>query len=593
MRRFIASGFFLILFPALLSAQQYPTDSIISRIALMENNIAKVDALNSLTLLLKEEDPERAIYYGKQALSLANQLKSIESCAVTNKIVAGLYESRHNFQPCINYYLISVKHYDKLGNDLELARLYNQLGSIYIHNHFDFDQGLAYFNKALAHAVPKDYKEEIAKAYRNIGGFFYDQQQYEQAGDYFQKAFDIYQKSENTNELAGSLNDLGKINLIRGNLSLAHSYTNRAIQINEKAGNASDLAMNYESLAQIYSAENDAASAKTYYLKSKELYISINNPEGLISVYRHLGNHYLRFGEFDSAIGAYNEMKSNALNFNALEGVRDANIGLSQAYENAGNTKKSLDYFKQYTQYKDSIFNISKSEQLGELQTRFGLDIKEKELELKDNEIALLQREQKLIKFRQLLLILSLALILILSILIYGRLQQRNKKSQFLLTQKEALSKAKQEIMEAELKNKNSELVNFAIHLVEKNKFLEEMKSELKKIRSVQDDERENRLKELSLNVQKNIKLQKDLEEFQRNVDHAHQEFFTKLKLQFPDLTKNEERLCAMLRLNLSSKEIAALNNISVRAIEMGRYRLRKKFKIANEITLSDFLKEI
>jgi DNA-binding CsgD family transcriptional regulator len=76
-------------------------------------------------------------------------------------------------------------------------------------------------------------------------------------------------------------------------------------------------------------------------------------------------------------------------------------------------------------------------------------------------------------------------------------------------------------------------------------------------------------------------------------VDHTHQEFFNKLRRSFPDLTKNEERLCAMLRLNLSSKEIAALSNISVRAVEMGRYRLRKKLKIPFTTSLIDYLKEI
>ena len=116
---------------------------------------------------------------------------------------------------------------------------------------------------------------------------------------------------------------------------------------------------------------------------------------------------------------------------------------------------------------------------------------------------------------------------------------------------------------------------------------------ELKNLKNAPAEEREERIKELALNVQQSINLQKDLDDFQNNIDHVNSSFYRKLKQKFPTLTKNEERLCAMLRLNLSSKEIAALNNISIRAVEMGRYRLRKKFDIPSTTALSDFLQEL
>ncbi|MDP3461219.1 MAG: tetratricopeptide repeat protein [Bacteroidales bacterium] len=583
----------LILAGLLARSQSYPTDSIIASIALMEDNAAKVNALNSLASMYSQDDTDRAIYYVKQALSLANRLQSVESCANTNMLLADLYEKKQNYQPSINYYLISIKHFEKLGNELELARLYNKLGSIYIHNHFDFNHGLSYFNKALNYAVKNDYKREIGQAYSHIGDFFFDQGQYDEALEYHQKANILFQKNNDRLAEAVSLNSIGQIHILRKNFDAARVCINNALVINEKEGQSEELAMNYKNLADIYTSTNQPANALKFLLKSKELLLSANKPNKLIYLYGQLGKHHATFEEYDSAIYIFNQMRIMAMDAHALEGLRDAHLGLSLAHEASGNTRKALEYFKLYTHFKDSIFNISRSEQLGELQTRFGVNIKEKEIELKDNQIALLQREQKLIKFRQLLLLLSLSLLIILSILVYGRLQQRNKRSELLLSQKETLSKAQQALMEAELKTKNSELVNFAIHLIEKNKFLEELRSELRKIRSLNEEERENRLKELSHNVQKNIKLQKDLEEFQKNVDHTHQEFFSKLKQRFPDLTKNEERLCAMLRLNLSSKEIAALSNITVRAIEMGRYRLRKKIGIHSETALSDFLKEI
>jgi tetratricopeptide (TPR) repeat protein len=586
-----------VLIPVLLcnslSAQPYPADSIIASIAVMAENEEKVKALNSLGLMLSDQDADRAIYYVKQALSLANQLQSVESCANTNMILAELYESRHNYQPSINYYLISIKHFEKLGNELELSRLYNRLGSIYIHNHFDFDQGLNYFNKALGYAIRNNYKLEIANAYSHIGDFYYDQGQLDEALNYHLKAFETYELLNNRKAMAASYNVIGEIHLLNNNYDKASDFINKAIDLNEKGGYDHNLAINYKNLAEVFTNKGQSERAREFFSKSRDIIIKTGNRESLIDLYNQLGKHYSLFSEYDSAIETFNRMKELSSELRHLEGLRDAHLGLSKTYENLGNTRKALDYYKLYTHFKDTLFTISRTEQLGELQTRFGLDLKEKELALKDNQITLLQREQKLIKSRQLLLILSLSLLLILSVLIYNRLQQRNRKNSMLMEQKDALNKARQSLMETELKTKNNELVNFAIHLVEKNKFLEELRNDLKKIRGVSEEERENKLKELSLTVQKNIKLQKDLEEFQKNVDHTHQEFFNKLRRSFPDLTKNEERLCAMLRLNLSSKEIAALSNISVRAVEMGRYRLRKKLKIPFTTSLIDYLKEI
>jgi tetratricopeptide (TPR) repeat protein len=576
-----------------LTAQPYPTDSIIAKIAIMDDSKEKVEALNSLGLMISNQDADRAIYYVKQALSLANQLQSVESCANTNMLLAELYETNHNYQPSINYYLISIKHFEKLGNELELSRLYNRLGSIYIHNHFDFDQGLGYFNKALGYAIRNDYKLEIANAYSHIGDFFFDQGQLDEALNYHLKAYEMYELLNNQQAMAISFNHIGKNHLLSNNYDKASDYFHKAIAINEKNGFDQNLALNYKNLAEVFTLKGQSIKAREFFTKSHELILKTGKSEQLIGLYKQLGKHYILFGEHDSAIGVYQQMVVLSTELHHLEGLRDAHLGLSMTYENTGNTRKSLEYFKLFTHYKDTLSTIIRTEQLGELQTRFGLDLKEKELALKDNQITLLQREQKLIKSRQMLLILSLALVLILSILIYGRLQQRNRKNRMLMDEKDALSKARQSVMETELKTKNNELVNFAIHLVEKNKFLEDLRNELKKIRNVSEEERENKLKELSLTVQKNIKLQKDLEEFQKNVDHTHQEFFNKLRRSFPDLTKNEERLCAMLRLNLSSKEIAALSNISVRAVEMGRYRLRKKIGISFEKSLTDFLKEI
>jgi DNA-binding CsgD family transcriptional regulator len=85
-------------------------------------------------------------------------------------------------------------------------------------------------------------------------------------------------------------------------------------------------------------------------------------------------------------------------------------------------------------------------------------------------------------------------------------------------------------------------------------------------------------------------KMDKDWEQFAQHFDHVHSDFLKNIKLSYPNLSPHELKLCAYLRMNLSSKEIAQLESISVRGVEIGRYRLRKKLKISTEINLFDFL---
>ena len=100
-------------------------------------------------------------------------------------------------------------------------------------------------------------------------------------------------------------------------------------------------------------------------------------------------------------------------------------------------------------------------------------------------------------------------------------------------------------------------------------------------------------MKELSFHVQQSLQINKDIEEFQQKVDVTYNDFFDKLKLKFPTLTNNEKRLCALLRLNLSTKEIASLNSTSIKAVEMSRYRLRMKCNIDNKQSLPEYLNNI
>lgn len=144
-----------------------------------------------------------------------------------------------------------------------------------------------------------------------------------------------------------------------------------------------------------------------------------------------------------------------------------------------------------------------------------------------------------------------------------------------------------------ELKFRQSEMVTMAMSIIHKNEFLNELKEEIIKIKvNTMDQEIRLGLNKLSLMITQDLSIDRDREKFQMHINEQNSNFIHKLGESFPSITDNEKRLASLLRLNLSSKEIASILNISPKSVEMNRYRLRKKLKVNPKVNLNDFIRD-
>lgn len=156
----------------------------------------------------------------------------------------------------------------------------------------------------------------------------------------------------------------------------------------------------------------------------------------------------------------------------------------------------------------------------------------------------------------------------------------------------------KNEHLELEIKHKNQELANIAINLVGKNDILTEIKADLSKLsRELKSVEKTMPLRRnillLSSKIDENINQDDNLKKFEEHFDLVHNNFMQKLSEKYPDLSLNERKMCAFIKMQLSSKEMAPLLNISLRGLETLRYRLRKKFDLTRDESLTGFLNQI
>ncbi|MBT8390804.1 MAG: two component regulator three y domain-containing protein, partial [Ignavibacteria bacterium] len=152
------------------------------------------------------------------------------------------------------------------------------------------------------------------------------------------------------------------------------------------------------------------------------------------------------------------------------------------------------------------------------------------------------------------------------------------------LEEKEKIGQILNEKLQDEIENKNRELAISTMSILKKNEFLNAVKDQLKE--SIDNP----KIKSVIRNINRNIENVDDWKFFEEAFNNADKEFLKKLKSIHPDLTPNDLKLCAYLRLNLTSKEIAPLLNISVRSVEVKRYRLRKKMDLQHENSLTDYI---
>jgi DNA-binding CsgD family transcriptional regulator len=145
--------------------------------------------------------------------------------------------------------------------------------------------------------------------------------------------------------------------------------------------------------------------------------------------------------------------------------------------------------------------------------------------------------------------------------------------------------------LEDEINFKNSELASSGMHLVKKGEMLSKLKAELSHLmKGLDNPQAVTELKKIVRALNEDDNLDKEWENFAKHFDKVHSDFLTQLKETHPAITPNELKLCAYLRMNLTTKEIAQILNISVRGVEIGRYRLRKKLQISPETNLFDYL---
>jgi DNA-binding CsgD family transcriptional regulator len=175
--------------------------------------------------------------------------------------------------------------------------------------------------------------------------------------------------------------------------------------------------------------------------------------------------------------------------------------------------------------------------------------------------------------------------------------QQKKAFEEDTQAKKREIKELKNQQLQYELRHKSQELASSTMNLIRKNEMLLDI---VETINKTTEDIRKNtdttailnRLSRVEKSIRQNIENDNNWKRFEENFDLVYENYLKRLGESYPELTVSDKKICAYIKMDLSSKDMAPLLNMSVRSIETNRYRIRKKLNLDREVNLSDFLQK-
>lgn len=510
---------------------------------------------------------DSALYKSLEAKKLISKVVSID---LKIKIYNGLgevYKLKGELDKALNCYLISTKMVNKEllfrpnNKDILILKstIHLKLGSLYLQL-FKLDKSLYYYNKSLEiveKIQDKLPKEDLAvrklKLFNNIAAVYMQKEDYETALVYLRNSLESNEIVQNQLIEGTLLNNIGICYLEKKQNDLASHNFQKALLIRKK-------------------------------LRDKKGQAQVLNNIGKNEVYQ--SNFLVASSYFKEALVISSQIGNNESALISLQ-------SLALVYDTLGQYKEALNYYKRYKELNDKLYSFESKYAISNLEVEFKREKEKSKYELK---LQRKEAESLRSKIKNIIIISILFFLLIFAIFFIISMRNRIKndklKEDKLKLEQEKLALEHQTLQE-DLEFKEKELTSKALYLLKNNELISTITDKLivakKQLNSDKQYVIQEIISELKLSQNNNL-----WQEFEVHFTKVHSQFYDSLQAKFPSLTSNEKKLCAFLRLNLSTKDISDITRQSVNSITVARSRLRKKLNIEGEdIQLINFLMSI
>lgn len=388
-------------------------------------------------LYVKNGDKYQALEAYKKSLAASESQGKTQESAETLNTIGVMYYTWGNYQKAIEYYNLSLQIMRDADNRAGTAKAINNLGIVY-YDMGNLDEALKYYEKSLEIEIEMG-EEELQTYYNNIGLVYDHRKQYDKALEYYEKSLAIAEKMNDLSGVSTALNNIGELYAASGQNELAIIVMKRSLAIEKQSRDKHGISIAYNNLGELYFLGDNLSMSQHYNDSSFQLAKELGNPE-------LLQENYLNYYKINKAHGLF---------------------------------AKALENLEKHTALKDSLFSENLQQQIAEIQGKYDLEQKEKEIELLNsknllNQITLKNKQTLLQRQQIILLILVTAIVVILIGLLILSKQTRQKKLAYqLLDQRNReLERSRRDLLAAKEKAEESDRL--------KSLFLANMSHELR-----------------------------------------------------------------------------------------------------------------
>lgn len=569
----------------------------------------RIDTLNKRSFELRSTHEALAINYAREAVALSKQnnyeeglFSAYQNLGIQLKILGQYDSSIYYLKLSINYFKDPLK--------LGISKYY--AGLIYS-NLRDFDRAREYFSQA---------QETLQKAGDNpftiytisaLGVVEARMGNYNRALDYFTDAYSI--KKEKGLTADEELANIAHVYQIMGNFEKAKEFVLASLVISNNQKDSLGLVEGNINLGYIYQDLSQYDSAAYYLLKAykislqkgysdqlattliaeSELFIKMGRTDDAIAklknvfelplhpksakryiVNNKLANFFFEQGEYNKAIVYAKQSYNFFIHSSMYEEAQKSAILIATIFEKTRRLDSSNFFLRKALIHNDSVNVASNKVMFSDQRVRIETLEKDYEISQLLNQQKLNELERQRIKIWALVAVLGALIIIVVIVYQHKVVVKNNELIQLQLR--------------SEIEQNKSDLYKQTLHMVQVNNSMEAIETEIREMLSANHD---TKLAKILSSVKTNRSLKNEWNNFNKYFGNVHADFFEKLSKLPVELTTHEKRVCSLIKLNLSNREMATLLNIENRSVVMIKYRIKKKLSIPEETDIESYLQKL
>ncbi|MCG8573317.1 MAG: tetratricopeptide repeat protein [Flavobacteriales bacterium] len=543
---------------------------------------------------------DSAYLLGEKQFELAEAIRNQEWKAKSQNVLGNIRYIQGNYNDALDHFSKALEFYSSLGDLTGYSdMLGNMAGSYYALGRYD--EAIERSFQVLMIQEKQGDQLGIGGSYNNIGVIYYNQGELDKAFEYYEKGLKIREEIDDRTGISSSYLNIAGVYKDKGQLEKAKVYYRMGLEIKQELGDRYSEAKALLELGWIKHHQGLDAQALESYNKSLSIREEMQDQRGISNTLNYLAQFYYDQKNYTKAIDFGNRSIQISQELGLAKETYQVAKVLYDCYKEQGNYQMALEMHERYKVNYDSVMNLNNISALSQQEYNYTFrknaiidSIQDSNRQkIHDAQIASQDAEISSERIKKHTFLIGAILLFLFSSFMYLQYKRSLEQKKVIQLQKREVEQQKEQLSQ-ELIVKNKELTNFALHLSQRNDFLREMKKDLSGAsRTTELTSIQSKLKEIGMKFYQYSNDNKEEREFIAKLENLNETFYEKLSDQIPNISEKEKRLCSMLRLGLTSKEIASIVNISPKSVDVSRYRLRLKLNLPKGTDLREYLSQI